>query len=895
MSLPALPTRPRRSTKSNGWPLRTAPEVGPPTPGGAAHDDSAAGQERALGDVSTAAHAAGHEDGSVTMPPRDTNSAKVDPTLEDMDNGEPPLSYLQIDQMAGEEQSEAPAPATTASESTPEESQAMDPAGLAGPEAQTQDDACSLPGENLDVKDNPREGRAGNLGLGPVERVQAATPHAAPASSEVSGYGRPERDMALEEAPTYGSLRHQPGQMQIPSGSPEPRDGPQLDDDRLERAILRDTDSNAAERQSSPADPVLEAKAYDSLAEHESQHGGSPLADHVAMEPQPNQDIPFTLSSPSVASPGHDVRTVRSSTGSMLEHDIDLHEQNVLEHQAAADINADAAVLDFAEGGKRSSCDHEVQPNGDTSQGGDDRWQTACLSGDGESAEDDESSERGDKGRWHEDRPSKSDSCIEEQGSIHLGVVNNVPEVGTQWRERHTPEELKSIEARGTYDAGHEPSPGDNSTDAESPPFVTPMATGRSESTAPGQGRPNFAYPFDGEEPAEGQPHAGTGISYALGDHYTATVHGADELFDDEESEGSAAEETGSSLRVTPVWQPSPEQQVPTVQVHAVEDGVGEHNRQLTLRAPGRNEDIPRPKSWVEEVDSYFDDSEEEDHQGSSEMPPPQPRETIQDPESVETSPTEPRQESPSLAGHSPGRPWTPIRPQSAAPSEDITSDDSTPRDTTNAADEGWTPESLRSQTTLPSSPSSPLPVTSRTHAKGGHDEPVIRRSLTTDPPSYGGRPRSDPQLTMDIETQRTMPVNTAPWQQQQQQHRWSSLEPAVYPSQTANTNTNTNTNINANTNANTSRWSGDGHGASRSSGGSLFQRMRSIFEQPLSPTTRSRDAGGADDYYFSSARSRPGSGTTWFADSSTPTPVEEAEEDGGGEHRSRYFAGDGN
>jgi hypothetical protein len=194
-------------------------------------------------------------------------------------------------------------------------------------------------------------------------------------------------------------------------------------------------------------------------------------------------------------------------------------------------------------------------------------------------------------------------------------------------------------------------------------------------------------------------------------------------------------------------------------------------------------------------------------------------------------SQVEPSQESPGDTGpargrRSPERPETPTEHESLASSEYVTPEKVLPtRDVTHApwgVDDGWTPQSLRTQTTISSPPTSPPhPFSALKH------KAVTRSDAATESPSRSSQQPAEHDVPGD-DTETKTPVSLmAPWRGRE------SPEPGPADNRQST--------------------------ASEGNTGSLFRRMRSIFEQPRPSISSTRDS-----HQPSPTRSRPPS-VTWF------------------------------
>ncbi|KAK0641448.1 hypothetical protein B0T16DRAFT_214638 [Cercophora newfieldiana] len=175
---------------------------------------------------------------------------------------------------------------------------------------------------------------------------------------------------------------------------------------------------------------------------------------------------------------------------------------------------------------------------------------------------------------------------------------------------------------------------------------------------------------------------------------------------------------------------------------------------------------------------------------------------------------------------HNPGRPQTPTRESLESSSHEDEAEGIMPRDVTNMswdARNSSTPRSLHSQSTISSAPSSPT----QQHSLDNHD-PDIRHSWQTSSNSYyTGRPRGDSTLTDNSGLGRfeTMNKETPPpmpqWQAQE------SFTPGPPLGESYDEFRGREEILDTDTSPTSTQRS------SNSTGGSLFQKMRSVFENP--------------------------------------------------------------
>ncbi|KAK3323276.1 hypothetical protein B0T19DRAFT_462756 [Cercophora scortea] len=205
--------------------------------------------------------------------------------------------------------------------------------------------------------------------------------------------------------------------------------------------------------------------------------------------------------------------------------------------------------------------------------------------------------------------------------------------------------------------------------------------------------------------------------------------------------------------------------------------------------------------SWADEVDTYFDDAEP--HTESCSTP-------TQTPSPPAVTPFSYSQGGLSASRHNPLRPRT---PEAAPDHSNLESDNFTPRDVTNVpwhARNASTPLSMRSDSTLSSSSSSPVQPSSTTVGSDPH-EPAIRDSWPTTSHSHldaTGRPRNDSQLSSISTSSKTADYNNSLFG-----HEKTLTTTTLAPSPVA-------------------RWQAAGN---QPAPGSLFHKMRSVFEPQTS------------------------------------------------------------
>lgn len=244
-----------------------------------------------------------------------------------------------------------------------------------------------------------------------------------------------------------------------------------------------------------------------------------------------------------------------------------------------------------------------------------------------------------------------------------------------------------------------------------------------------------------------------------------------------------------------------------------------------TLMVHDSQHEPPRRRSWIEEADEYFDE-EDKEQQTNAETPLMQSTESSlqayqQTPQSAEKGLAASRHES--------------DRPQTPEDDEETVDRGSNTWHTRHAS----SPQSMRSGSTLSSAPSSPV------QTRDSH-EPVIRGLVNTSSPSYAGRPRNDSSLTEYTGRPRNDSSLT-----EYNPHESSELPKTQFSSDPL-----------------ASRWgpSGEPFGRDRNShrksdvgsgGGSLFQRMRSVFETAQPDNSNSPRASWTGGYSSRNSSSR--------------------------------------
>ncbi|KAH6857025.1 hypothetical protein B0I37DRAFT_426703 [Chaetomium sp. MPI-CAGE-AT-0009] len=407
-----------------------------------------------------------------------------------------------------------------------------------------------------------------------------------------------------------------------------------------------------------------------------------------------------------------------------------------------------------------------------------------------------------------------------------------------------SPQTSEPGEREGDGPEGDEPqeSPGhggdeDDDTDTDSQRFVTPLPYQNSLRVY--YQPPNSPHDVDTDDYIgrhyyeEEDPR-----QYELAHQHSTTVHGEDHLFDDtDQSQGpgplldSEADSVATSQPGSPVFI---EHWGQTEEMIATRETEGQRIPEVTVKSSTSPEN-PTRTSWIEEVDSYF----EEDESGPEpETPPTQAAGLAKGQASSNAVQGDLSQESPVSTGgdlsagqHNTERPQTPTRHESLASSEEATLEKSTPPNTTNTpwrVDEGWTPQSVRTHTPFSSPPASPLQRVSTDKHK-----PITSINPATSSPGLREQPYNNPlPPTHDAfygdETESNRPMSlTTPWQARESPDlSFNQYSPPTHRHSSASE-------------GGTSNPSGSGSGS-----GSLFKRMRSIFEpgrphNPPHPQTR--------------------------------------------------------
>ena len=382
----------------------------------------------------------------------------------------------------------------------------------------------------------------------------------------------------------------------------------------------------------------------------------------------------------------------------------------------------------------------------------------------------------------------------------------------------------------------------DYDTDTDSQRFVTPLPSRHSLRTFSQQQQANLAHNTDVDDYVGSHDYASDDArKYELEHQHAATVHGEDDLFDDTdrsedhaEPEDVGSERPNTGQQGAPVWRPVLGYQVETAEA----DIPAFEQESPELRSP---ESYARNKSWAEEVEGYFENEDEDEPESQPEMPSFRPNETGYG--SIQSGQDSPVRTGLVSSEHHHERPETPAGHESLVSSEYVTPETLATRDTTTnvpwRVSDGWTPQSQDTQSTFSSPPVSPVRSTT-----ADKSEPVPSSHPGTEPPVHHYEPQRSPHPAEQEdpfidETERKTPVNLMPpWQRRGSP---GQAKPDDNPHNEDNT-------------------------------GSLFRRMRNMFEQPRSNIpSRGRDRNR--DFYASSGCTRPASGA-WFSQPADPPPT---------------------
>ncbi|KAL2132747.1 hypothetical protein VTI74DRAFT_3430 [Chaetomium olivicolor] len=430
---------------------------------------------------------------------------------------------------------------------------------------------------------------------------------------------------------------------------------------------------------------------------------------------------------------------------------------------------------------------------------------------------------------------------------VHYNDYGTSPEPSDDGHGEPEHGKLEGHDATTTLESRHGADSHSSEEDAEFDRFVTPLPSHQSLRSF-SQAQMSVPHNAGTDDYMEHHQAPDDSRRYELEHQHATTVHGEDDLFeDDEQSEdlpGSEAkaivEDVHAGEQGTPGLRRSAE---PRAEEHM----EGDHERKtprLTLQSSSPPVSVVQGRSLADEVNNYLNDEEGPKSQPGT--PKQQETSWFHEQESHDTSPARSPQQpsSPASHGHVTSRheerPQTPTGQESVASSEYVTPDTLAARDVNNVtwrANDGWTPQSMRTQTTMFSSP-----PTSPPHDKPEpKPDPLPESHLESKPPSYSEQPYSRSPLTEhgvnNEETETKSPASLmAPWR------RGESSSPQHDPD------------------ISSTRRSMDSSNEEHK--GSLFQRMRNIFEQPRSKASSNRDSMS----HPIPNRSRPSSGQ-WFSD----------------------------
>lgn len=444
-------------------------------------------------------------------------------------------------------------------------------------------------------------------------------------------------------------------------------------------------------------------------------------------------------------------------------------------------------------------------------------------------------------------------------------------ETESEVEEHGLQEENGPVVDQAGYQAADYQTPGEE-TDTESQRFVTPLPSRQNLRTLDeAQG-----YPFHptniGEHanvPQHPEDHA---RKYSLEDYQTTTVHGQDELFHDDERSEDLSSFGEAAAEDHPVSETIPE--------HPEEGSEGRKTPDLASGFPRPPDSFTRQKSWVEEMGSNYLD--EEDEPKTAFLRPETPTAPATAPaqslaaelESQEESPSPVSEEGPAPEPAPVDRPQTPTGRESLASSEYVTPETLANRDAPNAqwrANDGWTPQSRRTHSTISSSPPSPHAALHTVAKQEPSTVPISGHQADTDfPTTEQQQQQQQQQPKQQYELPQTpresvTPVSLmAPWKQPDQRGQTSPTSPTL--------DTTPSNRLSQGLGSPHSETGGGGGSGSPRTSGSLFQRMRNIFEQPRRSSSISFGHSSNKNQAASGSPvrpTRPGSDTmdAWFSE----------------------------
>jgi hypothetical protein len=437
----------------------------------------------------------------------------------------------------------------------------------------------------------------------------------------------------------------------------------------------------------------------------------------------------------------------------------------------------------------------------------------------------------------HEDQASVTEPEREDEHGERLEHKAHAPQRSPP--NAHFRKDAESPEPAGDED---DPHPEGNETDADSPEFVTPLPSQETPAASLSQ--------KDSKDSAPGYVESqDTAAQFAqqyeaLEPQHATTVQGGDDLLDDDDR----SEELYSCA-------------VPTEQTadeHVANRGTVRRIPELTIEVPTYPEHFARSRSLAEEMASYFEESGEPQAWPGSPPPPLPQHEMVRGAVLQEDNnrQAEVPQELPGGRGfaastHKSERPETPSSSEQESlisSSEYVTPEASSAhRDATNMlwhGNDGWTPQSHRTISTVSSPPSpspSPWPFdTAKPEPASGSHRATAESSPYHD--HHQGQDNTGQHPFGDEADSKTPVSLTAPWQ------RRDFSEPSLGSTGGRRTNS-----LDGPESPTTTIGGGN-----TGTGGGLFKRMRSIFEPPRS--------GPASPTRPSSFPARPSSGV-WFSD----------------------------
>ncbi|EAQ88472.1 predicted protein [Chaetomium globosum CBS 148.51] len=322
----------------------------------------------------------------------------------------------------------------------------------------------------------------------------------------------------------------------------------------------------------------------------------------------------------------------------------------------------------------------------------------------------------------------------------------------------------------------------DDDTDTESQRFVTPLPSQNSLRAYYQRENPPHDVATDddyvGAYYEEEDPQ-----QYELEHQHSTTVHGEDNLFDDtDQSDAPPADEEAETVTTSQQGTPVlPEHSEQTEEMQVGQNAEAQRIPEVTVKSPTSPED-PARKSWIEEVDSYF---EEEGSVPQPETPPPQARGWDQGQGNSDPAQEDVQRESPVSTGSGLStnhcniqRPQTPTRHEYLASSSEATPEESTTRvrdatDTTYHVDDGWTTSGLNDteNNTPAAAASSNACAASSSQAAPAPHQTQAQSPASTHHHHYRESYPSPSHSSIHTHTARSPSTGTWPTHQQQQQY----------------------------------------------------------------------------------------------------------------------------